>query len=431
MDLSRVSKKSPHEDSRMTLSAIDCKTMDNYNNYYSTLPDKKKLLVQLIRKKNSSRTKYSNEYHELSKKINDLELEIYEIENKSHQINYLMKAASHFLEYTQQSNLQQSQFNQRKMNKHQKISKSIPHTESIGSNLESIDEEREERDEREEREEREERDDDRCSYITEDTSKEPIKFFITRDGTNRGKICQEYIKECIGEGYSLSTKSNELEINQELTCKNCGVEKLTNPRESYASCPCCGEISKYQDTQNNKGEYSEEVEVLSPFAYKRINHFKEWISTLIAREGSGPPQEVIDELLRELKKDKVETREEVTEERIKGYLKKLKHAKLYEHIPAIIFKICGVPPPQISPRLEAKLIEMFQQIQNPFEKHAPKGRKNFLSYSYTIHKMLELLKQDQLVDKLPLLKSREKLYQQDVIWKGICAELKWRYIASL
>ena len=74
---------------------------------------------------------------------------------------------------------------------------------------------------------------------------------------------------------------------------------------------------------------------------------------------------------------------------------------------------------------------MFQQIQNPFEKHAPKGRKNFLSYSYTIHKMLELLRQDQLVDKLPLLKSREKLYQQDVIWHGICSELGWKYIPSL
>lgn len=398
MDLSRVSKKNPHEDSRMTLSAINCKTMDGYDSYYDTLSDKKKLLSQLIRKKNGSRTKYSNEYHDLSKKINDLEFEISDIENKTHQINYLMKAASHFLEYTQQSTTSPTTYAH---------SQSIVRTES---NLTSI----------KENEENEEEDE-----------KEPVRFFITRDGTNRGKICQEYIKECIGDGYSLSTKSNEMEINQELTCKKCGVEKLTNPRESYASCPCCGEISKYQDTQNNKGEYSEEVEVLSPFAYKRINHFKEWISTLIAREGSGPPQEVIDELLRELKKDKVETREEVTEERIKSYLKKLKHAKLYEHIPAIIFKICGVPPPQISPRLEAKLIEMFQQIQNPFEKHAPRVRKNFLSYSYTIHKMLELLQQDQLVNKLPLLKSREKLYQQDVIWKGICNDLKWRYIASL
>jgi len=42
MDLSRISKKSPHEDKRMTLSAIDCRTMESYNNYYSTLPEKKK-----------------------------------------------------------------------------------------------------------------------------------------------------------------------------------------------------------------------------------------------------------------------------------------------------------------------------------------------------------------------------------------------------
>jgi len=378
MDLSRISKKSPHEDTRLTLSAIDCRTMENYDTYYCTLPEKKKLLIQLNRKKAGLRTKYSNEYHELCKKIDELELEIYDIENRSHQINYLMKAASHFLEYANS-------------------------TSSTKDNIPS-----------------------------EKNSEEIINgFFVTRDGINRGKICQEYIKECIGDGYSLSTKSNELEVNQELTCKLCGIEKLTNPRESYASCPKCGEVTKYQDTQNNKGEYSEEVEVLSPFAYKRINHFKEWISTLIAREGSGPPQEIIDELLRELKKDKVESRDEVTEERIKGYLKKLKHAKLYEHIPAIIFKLCGVPPPQISPQLEAKLIEMFQQIQNPFEKHAPLHRKNFLSYSYTIHKMLELLQQDHLLDKLPLLKSREKLYQQDCIWKGVCSELQWRYLPSL
>lgn len=373
MDLSRVSKKTPHEDSRMTLSAIDSRTMENYNNYYNTLPDKQKLLTQLIRKKNSSRSIYSNEYHELIKKINELTNEIDDIKNRTQQLDYLLKASSHFLEYSKGT-----------------------------------------------------------KNDTNDVSIKPSgQFFTMRDGISRGRICQEYINECIGDGYSLSTKSNELEISQELTCKNCGTEKLTNPRESFASCPNCGEISKYQDMQNNRGEYSEEVEVLSPFAYKRINHFKEWISTLIAREGTGPSQEVIDKLLRELKMDKVETREEVTEERIKGYLKKLKYSKLYEHIPSIIFKICGVPPPQISPKLEAKLIEMFQQIQTPFEKHAPKGRKNFLSYSYTIHKMLELLKQDHLVDKLPLLKSREKLYQQDVIWKGICYELRWKYIPSI
>jgi predicted RNA-binding Zn-ribbon protein involved in translation (DUF1610 family) len=371
MDLSRISKKNPYEDFRMTLSAIDNKTIHNFDKYYETSDDKKKILIQLIRKKNSIRIKYSNEYHDLCKKISELEKEIEYIDNQTKKIDYLLRASSHFLEYAKQN--------------------------------------------------------------TDSTQEKEIinGFFITKDGSNRGQICKNYVKECIGDGYSLNTNSHEFNASQELTCIKCNVEKLTNPRESYASCPKCGEVTKYQDSQNNKGEYSEEVEVLSPFAYKRINHFKEWISTLIAREGTGPPQEIIDELLRELKKDKIETREEVTEERIKGYLKKLKHSKLYDHIPAIIFKLCGVAPPQISPQLEAKLIEMFQQIQNPFEKHAPANRKNFLSYSFCIHKLLELLGQTHLLDKLPLLKSREKLYQQDLIWKGVCSELSWRFFASL
>lgn len=370
MDLSRISKKNPYEDLRITLSAIDNNTIEKFDKYYDTLIEKKKMLANLHRKKTGIRVKYSNEYYDLCKKIENLESEITGIENEDHKLDYLLRAASHFLEYTNKNK--------------------------------------------------------------EHVNKEVINgFFITKDGTNRGQICQNYIKECIGNGYSLSTKSNEFDVGMELSCKKCGVEKLTNPRESYASCPTCGEVTRYQDSQNNKGEYSEEVEVLSPFAYKRINHFKEWISTLIAREGSGPSQEIIDELLRELKKDKIESRDEVTEERIKVYLKKLKHSKLYEHIPAIIFKLCGVSPPQISPQLESKLIEMFQQIQNPFERHSPPERKNFLSYSYVIHKLLQLLRQDHLLVKLPLLKSREKLYQQDLIWKGICSDLHWRYFPSL
>lgn len=369
MDLSRQSKKTPHEDFRMTLSAIDNKTIENFDKYYETTDEKKKMLQQLIRKRNGIRNKYSNEYFDLCKKIQDLELEIKNMDDQTKKIEYLMRASTHFFEYS--------------------------------------------------------------NINTESTSQELINgIFITKDGSNKGKICKNYVKECIGDGYSLNTL-NEENINKELTCTKCDVEKLTNPRESYASCPVCGEVTKYQDSQNNKGEYSEEVEVLSPFAYKRINHFKEWISMIIAREGSGPSQEILDELLKELKKDKIETREEVTEERIREYLKKLKYSKLYDHIPSIIYKLCGVPPPQISPQLEAKLIEMFQQIQAPFEKHKPDDRLNFLSYSYCIHKLLELLGQSHLLAKLPLLKSREKLYHQDVTWKLICSETKWKFYPSL
>ena len=80
---------------------------------------------------------------------------------------------------------------------------------------------------------------------------------------------------------------------------------------------------------------------------------------------------------------------------------------------------------------EEKLRMMFKEIQGPFMKHCPKTRKNFLSYAYVIRKFLELLGQDKFIRYFPLLKSREKLYQQDCIWKKMCKVLKWEYIPSI
>ena len=74
---------------------------------------------------------------------------------------------------------------------------------------------------------------------------------------------------------------------------------------------------------------------------------------------------------------------------------------------------------------------MFKEIQEPFMKVCPKNRKNFLSYSYVLHKFVELLELDQYKSCFPLLKSREKLHQQDKIWKDICKILKWEYIRSI
>ncbi len=122
---------------------------------------------------------------------------------------------------------------------------------------------------------------------------------------------------------------------------------------------------------------------------------------------------------------------EVTPIKIRSYLKKLGLNKYYEHIPHIISRLNGKPPPIISPEVEEKLRKMFKEIQEPFIKVCPKDRKNFLSYSYVLHKFVELLGLDEYKELFPLLKSREKLHNQDLIWKDICTELKWHYIKSI
>ena len=116
---------------------------------------------------------------------------------------------------------------------------------------------------------------------------------------------------------------------------------------------------------------------------------------------------------------------------MRGYLKKLGYNKYYEHTAHIICRLNGRQPPTITPEDEEKLKRMFKEIQEPFQKVCPKNRKNFLSYSYVLHKFVELLELDHLKVLFPLLKSREKLHQQDKIWKGICEELNWEFIKSV
>ena len=81
--------------------------------------------------------------------------------------------------------------------------------------------------------------------------------------------------------------------------------------------------------------------------------------------------------------------------------------------------------------IEEELRRMFKEIQVPFYKFCPKNRKNFLSYSYVLHKFVQLLGLDEFKECFILLKSREKLHQQDQIWKQICNHLNWEYYPSI
>lgn len=117
--------------------------------------------------------------------------------------------------------------------------------------------------------------------------------------------------------------------------------------------------------------------------------------------------------------------------KLRVILKKLKLNKYYEHVPHIINRLNGIPAPVMTRDTEEKLRSMFKEIQTPFMKYCPKDRKNFLSYSYVLHKFVQLLNLDEFLICFPLLKSREKLHQQDLIWKKICYDLQWEFIKSL
>ena len=216
-------------------------------------------------------------------------------------------------------------------------------------------------------------------------------------------------------------------------CKTCPDSNLLHFHDtSDLVCDSCGAIIacliSEELTYREEQETSEKV---VNYSYKRENHFNEWLSQFQAQELTNIPEEVIEQLRSELKKIKIKKLEDITHVKIRGLLKKLKLNKYYEHVPYITNILNGIKPPNMPQELEECLRMMFKDIQKPFDTHCPAERKNFLSYSYVLYKFCELLSEDEYLQYFPLLKSKEKLYQQDVIWKMICQDLRWEFIPTV
>ena len=253
------------------------------------------------------------------------------------------------------------------------------------------------------------------------------------DWLNKNNQVNNNSKQEICDNYLSITDPNfvkTLKINTEDYCLNCNIEKKTHLADGCMVCERCGEVN-YIVIDSDKPSYKDPPKEISYFAYKRINHFNEWLAQFQAKETTEIPQDLYDQILLEIKKERIDNMGELSPSKVREILKKLKKNKYYEHVPHIINKLNGLPPPIMSRETEEELRRMFKEIQIPFAKFCPKDRKNFLSYSYVLHKFVQLLELDQFLDCFILLKSREKLHQQDLIWEKICEYLKWEFIPSV
>jgi len=252
-----------------------------------------------------------------------------------------------------------------------------------------------------------------------------------KKGLQRKDIYYDYLRKV--EKYDGNLDDRTTKTIDISTCKSCKSSNIVyNAIQSDVICMNCGSCDYYlQLKELSYAEQMETSQMYMTYAYKRDNHFNEWILQFQAREQTSIPEEVIQQLRNEFKKQKIKNLSEITHAKVRALLKKIKMNKYYEHVPYITNILNGVTPPTMSQELEDKLRQLFKEIQAPFNKWCPENRKNFLSYSYVLYKFCELLGEDDFLDCFPLLKSKEKLHQQDLIWKNICQELKWEYIPTI
>ena len=257
------------------------------------------------------------------------------------------------------------------------------------------------------------------------------RVFRSEAPEQSGAKYREYMRQCFPKD-AASTVPRDARTNQ-AACA-CGGTRRYDAREQQLVCTSCG-VSVHDFTIAMPQHGTEESSVVPHFTYKKVNHFREWLAQCQAREMSDLDA-TVEAVRAELRKQRVSEHEQqnLTPAKVRQYLRALRLGN-YDHVHLIHSAITGRRPPQFDHETEMRLVEMFKATLAPFEavkQRVCPTRSNFLSYSYVLRKLTGLLGIPNVdAHYFPLLKSREKLHQQDMIWQKICAEIGWDFIPSL
>ena len=417
---------------KKTLDATHQDILENFKNRKKDLP-RLRSKIEIISKnetdlKNKLKIlKNPIEKMEISKKLWGLEDskkelidEMNKIEKNDDEIDYLLDTNHIIKEYYKSKN-------KKGIRKIEESTKTQPKKNKKKSILDWISKQPDNKDEPEQIEELDETDETDEDYIFN------IKKSKKSRCENMGKqqLYEKYMN-LINENYiNEDAESSEEELD---ICESCGDEMLLEQNTGTILCMNCG----YQEQvliDSDKPSYKDPPKEITSFCYKRINHLNECLAQFQGKETTDIPEEIYNEILVEIKKERIKNMADITPGKLRLILKKLNRAGYYEHVPYIINQLNGLPPPVISPEVEEIIRNLFKEIQEPFERHRDeaftlKKRKNFISYSYVVYKLFELLELDDYLDRFQQLKSSSKKYQQDILWKKICEEVKWQFIPS-
>lgn len=228
-------------------------------------------------------------------------------------------------------------------------------------------------------------------------------------------------------------------------CKECGnTEIIHDTKMSQLICQDCGYTEFYLD--DDTPQWSDEVQVSTPFKYTRINNFRVHLQRLQGVEAKTIPDEVIENLRQAFvsrRIDLLKVNRKMIRERLKdiGTKDGIDHTKYYNNSPMILSKLTNQRPPILSQEFIEELERDFLRIEKSFERHKDKfesNRTHFFSYNFVFNKLFRKMQEKypddenipKLIDHFPLLKSRQKLVEQDRVWRYITIDLNWTYHRS-
>jgi hypothetical protein len=137
-------------------------------------------------------------------------------------------------------------------------------------------------------------------------------------------------------------------------CDTCDKEMTFSANEALFFCDTCGH-QEFVLIDSDKPSYKDPPREVTYYAYKRINHFNEWLAQFQAKESTEIPEDIFQAILEELKKERITNPENIKPTKVREILKKLKCTNFYEHVPYILNRINGKNAPVMSREIEEKL----------------------------------------------------------------------------
>ena len=232
--------------------------------------------------------------------------------------------------------------------------------------------------------------------------------------------------------------SDNIDRRLNMSCSKCNIPFVVE--NCFLICSNCGLCEGNTVELSLELSYKElqDYEYKPQYTYEKKSHLEDWLRRFKDTENRSIPQEILDKVILEAKKSRIKDLNDLTEDIVKKFLKKLNLNVYYDNVIGIINRINNRPPFKLTSEVEDKIHKMFQQIQEPYEKYKPPNRKNFLSYSYTLNKLFRILGLVEFSQYFPLLKSVDKLRQQDEIFQKIVLHMvqidpttKWVFYPSL
>lgn len=211
-----------------------------------------------------------------------------------------------------------------------------------------------------------------------------------------------------------------------LYCCNCGSNQ--EQRRFDLVCPVCGVSVPSVSVKDRNMKEFEGVQTTFHNSYKRRNHLNEWLLRVQACD--RPIPEVVVQAVADMFRKWSLPLETANYQTVRKFLRATGYQKYFDNIPQIIVRITKRQIPPLPKKTLVDIRRIFLRIQGPFEEHKPKDRKNFISYSFVLFKVFELLDLDEYLAYFPMLKSRQNLMRADELWKKVCDACDFEFIST-